>query len=31
MDNAAFSRLRRIIDNFGSKRVVVLGDIMLDR
>ncbi|MEI7481503.1 MAG: D-glycero-beta-D-manno-heptose-7-phosphate kinase [Elusimicrobiota bacterium] len=31
MDNTAFSRLRGIIDNFGSKRVAVMGDVMLDR
>lgn len=31
MDNAAFSRLRGIIDSFGAKRVAVLGDVMLDR
>ncbi len=31
MDNAAFGRLRGIIDKFGSKRVAVLGDVMLDR
>ena len=31
MDNAAFGRLRGIIGNFGSKRVAVLGDVMLDR
>ncbi|MFA6434088.1 MAG: D-glycero-beta-D-manno-heptose-7-phosphate kinase [Elusimicrobiales bacterium] len=31
MDNAAFSRLRGIINDFSSKRVAVLGDVMLDR
>ncbi|OGS06362.1 MAG: hypothetical protein A2270_07740 [Elusimicrobia bacterium RIFOXYA12_FULL_51_18] len=31
MDSASFSKLRRIIDNFSSQRVAVLGDIMLDR
>ena len=31
MDNATFGRLRGIIDKFGSKRVAVLGDVMLDR
>lgn len=31
MDSPTFSRLRRIIERFGSQRVAVLGDIMLDR
>jgi len=31
MDPTSFNRLRRIIDNFSSQRVAVLGDIMLDR
>ena len=31
MDNAAFGRLRGIIDKFSSQRVAVLGDVMLDR
>ncbi|MBI4802166.1 MAG: D-glycero-beta-D-manno-heptose-7-phosphate kinase [Elusimicrobia bacterium] len=31
MDSVSFGRLRRIIDKFGSQRVAVLGDIMLDR
>ncbi|MBU2572541.1 MAG: D-glycero-beta-D-manno-heptose-7-phosphate kinase [Elusimicrobia bacterium] len=31
MASGTFGRLRRIIDRFGSQRVAVLGDLMLDR
>jgi D-beta-D-heptose 7-phosphate kinase/D-beta-D-heptose 1-phosphate adenosyltransferase len=31
MDSSVFNRLRGVINNFASKRVAVLGDIMLDR
>jgi len=31
MDSVTFKKLRGIIDNFAAQRVVVLGDVMLDR